>query len=114
MSEEQAINSEQAFDMLPYVADIYEKTRFDEYRKNLQERYKGKKNVDGLDPAIDATKYILKNSGKVKHEFFSIVAIAENRKVTEVKEQSYIKTVQAIKKIFSDPELVGFFKEYTQ
>ncbi|WP_051189145.1 hypothetical protein [Halalkalibacillus halophilus] len=112
--QEQAINSEQVFDMLPYVADLYEKSGFDSYRKEIRKKYQGKKNVDSLDPAIDAVRFILKNSNKVKDEFFNIVAIAEERKVEEVKKQSYIKTMRSIKRIFSDPDLVDFFKEAMQ
>lgn len=113
--EDQGINSEQAFDMLPFVADIYDKINFDKYRKDLQKKYtemkKANKKVDAIDAATDATKYILKNSPKIKEEFFTIVAIAENRKKADVKKQSYIKTMKSIKKIFMDPDLVDFFKE---
>lgn len=113
MSEDKAkkISSEQVFDMLPYVVDIYEKVNFDKYRKDVTKKYKGKKDIDFLEPAIDGAKYILKNSAKVKEEFFAVVAIAENKKVEEIKEQSFFKTVGTIKGIFSDPELLSFFKE---
>ena len=113
MSEQelQAISSEQAFDMLPYVVDIYEKLSFDKHIKTIQNKYKGKKNVDPIYPAIDATKYILKNSGKVKDEFFAIVSIASHKPVDEVKKQSYIETIRSVKRIFSDPELMDFFKQ---
>ena len=66
------IDSEQLFDMLPYVSDIYDKIKFDQFRKELQKKYKGKKNVDSLDPAIEATKFILKNSGKSKKSSFKL------------------------------------------
>ncbi|WP_209121508.1 hypothetical protein [Alkalihalobacillus sp. BA299] len=116
--EVKSIDSEQVFDMLPYVADIYEKTGFDDYRKELKRKYKAKdvKDVDEfkLAAAIDAVKFILKNSVKVKDEFFNIVAIAEQKKLEEVKRQSFVKTIQSVKKIFSDPELVDFFKEAMQ
>jgi hypothetical protein len=115
VEEVKTINSEQVFDMLPYVADMYDKTKFDDYRKQLAQKYKGKKKEDvAISAAIDATKFILKNSGKVKNEFFNIVAIAEQKKLEEVKKQSFIKTIKSVKRIFSDPDLVDFFKEAMQ
>lgn len=112
MSEEKLnISSEQIFDMLPFVVDIYEKIDFDKHRKDLTKKYKGKKNIDYLEPAIDGAKIILKNSGKIKEEFFQVVAIAENKDPDEIKKQSFLKTLKTVKSIFSDPELVAFFKE---
>lgn len=113
--EGRAIDSEQMFDMLPFVVDIYDKINFDKYRKDLQKKYKEKKKenkkVDPLDAAIEATKFILKNSPKIKEEFFNIVAISDRKKVWEVKKQPFTKTLKSIKQIFSDPELMGFFKD---
>ncbi|MGJ9381809.1 hypothetical protein [Salipaludibacillus sp. CF4.18] len=108
--KDKPIDSEQAFDMLPYVAAIYDKVDFDGYRKNLV-----KKEIDTddyLSVAIDAAKHILKNSGKVKEEFFHIVSIAQKNKTpSEVRKQALSKTIGTIKKIFTDPELVDFFKQ---
>lgn len=106
-----SINSEQAFDMLPYVVDIYEKIDMDGYRKKILEENKGKEDVDTQQLGVSAIKYVLKNSAKVKEEFFIIVAIAEEKGIDEVKKQSFLKTVQSAKAIFSDPELVDFFKQ---
>src|SRR5690625_2798651 len=108
---ENSLSSEQAFDMLPYVADIYDKTGFDKYRKDIKKKYAGKKKIDYLDPVVDAGKFILKNSPKAKEEFFTIVAIAENRDVEDVKKQPFMQTLKSIKMIFSDKELVDFFKQ---
>lgn len=109
------INSEQAFELLPYAVDIYEKIDFDSYRKKVQADYKklnkqGKK-VDPTDAGIDAFKHILRNSTKVKEEFFEIVAIIDGKDVEEIRKQSFIKTVGTIKELFSDKELVSFFKQ---
>ncbi|TCT23394.1 hypothetical protein EDD68_107108 [Melghiribacillus thermohalophilus] len=104
------MNTEQAFDLLPHVVDIYDKLDLDQYRKDVQKKYKGKK-VDQTQVGIDAFKYVLKNSHKVKEEFFQIVAIVEDRPVEEVKRQSFLKTVNSIKKVFTDPELMDFFKQ---
>lgn len=117
-SQIESISSEQAFDMLPYVVDIYDKIDLNKFRKDITKQYQKQKAIDKkpinpIDVAIDTTKYILKNSPKLKKEFFEIVAIAEKRPVKEVKEQSFLKTISAIKRIFSDPELVDFFRQVT-
>jgi hypothetical protein len=113
MGDNKTINSEQAFDMLPYVVDIYDKLDIDGYRKQLTEKYRGKK-VDQKELGIQSFKYIFKNSQKVKKEFFNIVAIAEKRDLEAVKKESIVKTILTIKAIFSDPELVDFFKQAMQ
>ncbi|WP_416149506.1 hypothetical protein ACM26V_00455 [Salipaludibacillus sp. HK11] len=107
--KEKPIDSEQAFDMLPYVAAIYDKVDFDTYRKDLAKKKINKD--DYLWAAIDGAKYILRNSGKVKNEFFHIVSIAQKKTPNEVKKQPFFKTIVTIKTIFSDPELVAFFKQ---
>ncbi|MDQ0340272.1 hypothetical protein J2S00_003077 [Caldalkalibacillus uzonensis] len=107
------MNTEQVFDLLPVVVDIYDKLNIDRYRKELQKKYQGKK-VDPTEVGIEVFKYILKHSGKVKEEFFQIVSIVENRPVEEVKKQSFLKTMNTIKEIFSDPELMDFFKQAGQ
>lgn len=107
------ITSEQAFDMLPMVVDIYDKLDFDTYRKELKEKYEGKK-ADQLTVGIEAFKYVFKNSGKVKEEVFSIVAIAEGKPIDEIKKQSFTKTILTFKAIFSDKDAVDFFKQAMQ
>lgn len=104
------ITSEQAFDLLPYVVDIYDKLNMDAYRKELQKKYKDKK-VDEMEVGIEVVKYVIKNAGKIKDEFFAIVSIIENRSVEDVKRQPFIQTILAIQKIFMDPDLMGFFKQ---
>lgn len=107
------ISSEQAFDMLPSVVDIYEKLNLDEYRKELAENNKG--NVkDKMAIGIQVFKYIFKNSGKVKQEVFEIVAIFDGKTVEEIKKQSFIKTILVFKEILSDQESMDFFKKAVQ
>ena len=108
------INSEQAFDMLPHVVDIYEKLDMDAYRRKMILKYKDKKNVDANKVGLEVTFYIVKNSGKVKEEFFSVVAIAERKTVDEVKAQSLAKTISTFKNVFTDKELMDFFSEAMQ
>ncbi|MGO4887066.1 hypothetical protein ACJ2A9_04850 [Anaerobacillus sp. MEB173] len=108
------VNTEQAFDMLPYAVELYEKLDIEAYRKKLATKYKNKKNVDVTKVGIEVIMYIVKNSMKVKEEFFQIVAIAENKSIDEVKAQSPIKTAMTFKEIFSDEELMAFFKAAMQ
>ena len=103
------ITSEQAYDMLPYAVDVYEKLDLDAYRKELTKENKDKK-VSNLDVGIQGLKYILKNSGKIKDEVFQIVAIADGKTLEEVKAQSIVSTLATFKAIFSDKDLVDFFK----
>lgn len=106
------ITTEQAFDMLPTVVILYDKLDIDGYRNRLIEENKGKKKKD-LDIKIlgtDIIKYILKNSYKVKEEVFEVVAIFEGKEVKEIKAQSFIKTINTVKEIFSDKDAMELFK----
>jgi len=104
-------NTEKAFDMLPSVVTLYDKLDLDAYRKKIAAKTKGKDENDKEALGIDLFKYILKNSTKVKEEVFEIVSIFEDKTVEEVKAQSFIKTVNTIKSIFSDKETMSFFKQ---
>lgn len=108
------INSEQAFDMLPYAVEIYEKLDIESYRRKSITKHKGKKDIDTEKVGLDVLLYIVKNSGKVKEEFFNVVAIADKKAVEEVKQQSLAKTVATFKAIFTDKELMDFFKTAMQ
>lgn len=107
------INSEKAFDMLPHVVDIYDKLDLDGYRKKVTKENEGKK-VEAMDVGIDLFKFVIKNSGKVKIEFFNIIAIVDEKTVEEVKSQSLAKTLSDIKRVFAEKELVDFFKSAMQ
>lgn len=107
------ITSEQAFDMLPHVTDIYDKLDLDSYKKELNESLKGKK-VDNIEVGITVFKYVLKNSNKVKDEFFNIVAIAEEKPLDEVKKQPLLTTISTFRSIFSNKETMDFFKQAMQ
>ena len=102
------INSEQAFDMLPYAVDIFEKLDIQSFIN--RNKLKDAKPEDVKQKGIELVKYIVKNSNKVKDEFFSIVAIADGKNVEEVKKQPFTKTIQTFIEIFSDQELINFFK----
>jgi hypothetical protein len=108
------INSEQAFDLLPHIVDIYEKLDMDAYRRKMVLKYKDKENVDTDKVGLEVILYIVRNSQKVKDEFFSVVAIAEQKTVEEVKAQSLAKTISTFKDVFTDKELMDFFKTAMQ
>lgn len=108
------MNSEKAFDMLPYAVDIFDKLKIDEYVKENSKSATGKtaEEIENIkkETGLGLIKYILKNSAKVKEEFFSIVAIFEGITEEEAKKQGLAKTIKSIKSIFSDNELMDFFK----
>jgi hypothetical protein len=108
------INSEQAFDMLPYIVDIYEKLDIESYRRKSIAKNKKKNDVDLQKVGLDVLMFIVKNSSKVKEEFFTVVAIADGKTVEEVKGQSLVKTISTFKGIFTDQELMSFFKTAMQ
>ena len=104
------ITTEKAFDMLPSVVDLYDKLDVDNYRKKIAEENKGK-DLDQMTMGINLFKFILKNSNKVKSEVFEIVAVFEEKSVEEIKAQSFMKTMNAVKEIFADKETLSFFKD---
>lgn len=105
------ISTEKAFDMLPYVADIYEKVDIKSYIKEKKKTIKGKQTEeDIMGFGLDMFSYVIKQSPKVKKEFFEVVAIIEDKKVEEVKKQSFGKTINTIKSLYEDEETMDFFK----
>lgn len=107
-------NTEKAFDMLPSVVVLYDKLDIDGYRKKIVEENKGKQDVNTELLGIDLFKHVLKNSAKVKQEVFEIVAVFEDKTVEEIKEQSFVKTINAVKAIFTDTETTDFLKQAMQ
>lgn len=103
-------NTEKAFDMLPTVTVLYDKLDIDGYRKKIFEENKNNKNINNEVLGIDLFKYILKNSKKIKEEVFEIVAIFEDKTVDEVKAQSFGKTINTVKEIFTDKDTAELFK----
>lgn len=116
------ISSEKAFDMLPHVSDIYEKIDMGKYIANkkfevVKNKAKNKEEVDEvkiMGYGLDMFSYIMKNSPKVKDEFFNIVAIIEDKELEEVKAQPLGSTLKTIKLLFEDAETMIFFKQAMQ
>ena len=103
------VSTEKVFDMLPVVVEIYDKLDVDAYRKDLEKENEGKR-LNKNDLGINIFKHVLKNSLKVKKECFEIVAIFEEKTIEEVKAQSFGKTINVIKEVFTDKETLDFFK----
>ena len=107
------INSEQLFDMLPTVVEIYDKLDLDTYLKKIGKENKVKKLNDKA-VGIELFKYVLKNSGKIKEDMFEIVAVFQEITIEEAKTQSFGKTIKTIKEVFTDEEATVFFKQAIQ
>ena len=107
------INTDKAFDMLPFVVDMYDKLEIDQYRKALQEKHKGKE-ADKLTVGIEVVKYLIKNINKAKPEVYGIVSVMQDKSIEEIKSQPFTKTFMDIKDVFTDKELVDFFKQAMQ
>ena len=105
------LNTEKVFDMLPVVVELYDKLDIAGYQKRIADQNKGKKNVNSEAIGVDLLIYILKNSAKIKEEIFEVVAIVEEKPVEEIKAQSFITTINAVKEIFQDEEAVSFLTQ---
>lgn len=112
------ISSEKAFDMLPYVADIYENLDIKDYiKKNtINASGKSKDELKALqsEVGVKMIMHIVKNSSKVKNEVFNIVAVFSDITLEEAKQQDFLKTIQVFKGIFSNKDLTNFFKQAMQ
>lgn len=105
------LSTEKAFEILPYISDIYEKIDVAEFIKEYKIK-KGKNTEQNqVIAGLDLFSFIFKQSNKVKNEIYNIVAIIEDKKAEEVKEQPFTKTLSTIKQLFTDKEIVGFFKQ---
>lgn len=110
------ITTEQVFDMLPAVTEIFEKLEIKEYfiktgKENKDKKVKKDELVLKNEFAINLGIHILKNSQCVKEEVFEIAAIVDGISVEETKKQSPMKTVKAFKAVFQDKEVVELFKQ---
>jgi len=113
------ISTEKAFDMLPYAVDIFEKLDIQNYGIKKAQEYKKKypdKNRTEIqrELGIELIKYVLKNSQKVKEEFFNIVALAADIDIETAKKRPFTESIQTFKEIFMDGELMDFFNSAMQ
>lgn len=98
------ISTEQAFDILPYVAEIYEKINIDKFRDKHIKKGMTQKQA-GIKLFI-----LCKESKKIKKEVFEIDSILEGISIEEAKKNELIKTLNNLKEIFTDKDLLDFFK----
>lgn len=115
MDKVKNITSEQVFDILPFVMDIFDKLDVQKVGLSMAKKNKTKDiSIKQKEVGMDLIKYVLKNSNKVKDEFFAIVAIMENITVDEAKDQGIIQTLTTIKGLMGDKDLMGFFSQSMQ
>lgn len=100
-----AISSEKVFDLLPSVCEIYEKLDIEKFARGL------KKGISQKEAGVKVVLYVLKNSGKIKEEIFSIVAILQNITIEEAKSLGIMQNIVVLKDLFTDEETMGFFKQ---
>ena len=114
-----SISTEKAFDLLPFVVDIFEKLDIQERGKKILEDTQ-KANPNRLaeelqkEVGIAIMKYIAKNLPKVKDEFFQLVAIASDVDVKTAKARPLAESIQTLKDVFLDAELMDFFRAAVQ
>lgn len=104
------INTEQTFDMLPHVVSIYEKLDVEEFIEETRKKNKGK-DINIEKAGMSFIVYLGKNFDKAKDDVFNILSIAERKDVEEVKTQALSETLNSLKAIFLDKDLMDFFKE---
>ena len=98
------ITSEKVFDLLPYVCDMYDKLGIEKFAKGL------KKGTTQKEAGTKVVLHVLKNSGKIKEEIFNIVALLQGITVEEAKALGVIKSINILKELFADDEVMDFFK----
>lgn len=108
------LSTEKAFDILPAISDIYEKIDIADFVKDYRAKQSDDTEQNKVIAGLDLFSFIFKQSSKVKEEFFTIVAIVEDKKIEEVKEQPFIHTIKTIKELFTDEEMNDFFRQAMQ
>jgi hypothetical protein len=105
------ISSEVVFDLLPFMIDIFDKLDVEKEGKRLVKISKTKDiDVQKKEIGVNIIKYILKNSPKVKDEFFEVVSIVEGITIEEAKAQGIGKTIKTIQEVMGDEEIMVFFR----
>lgn len=99
------LTSEQAFDLLPIVADAYDKSDLDQWRKSYDFENKSQEEV-----GVDLFKFLMKKASSIKDEIFSIVSVLDGKTADEIKAQSIVETMKSLKEFAQDPEISSFFK----
>ena len=107
------ITTEKAFDLLPYVADIFDQL---DLEKVLDEKRAEAKKQKGTAEerqkalGLSMIMHIIKNTDKCKKSFFPMISILCDCTEEEAKQKPISETIAALKSLFADEELMGFFK----
>lgn len=97
------MNTEQAFELLPLVSTIIEKTELVDYASSF--------NGVGQKEGIKILNHVVSNIAVCKAEVFELISRTTGKTVKEVSEQSAVQTFNELKKLFLDTELMDFFKQ---
>jgi hypothetical protein len=114
------LNADKMFDMLPAIGSIYTKLDLTKCIVDLSEKYNEKGGGDKEDFVINSggfneiINHVAANLGKVKPEFFEIVAIAAGISVDEAKNKGFGFSLKVFMSIFKDKDLTDFFKQAIQ
>ncbi len=110
------LTTEQLFDALPYVADIFEQLELDKEINRMRDKAQssGDMTEQQRQAGMSLFMHVFKNSHKCKDSFFPLVAILLDCSVEEAKKKPPAETYHALKVIFTDEEVMGFFTNAVQ
>ncbi len=111
------LTTEKAFDCLPYVADIFEKLNLQNELDKMREevmKTKGKKEERQRKMGMAFIMHIVRNSPQCKESFFPLMSVIMDCTVEEAKLKPVGETVGALKQLFADEDLMGFFNSAVQ
>ena len=108
------VTTEKAIDILPHAAEIFEKLdiqkflvdQYEKQRENKEATIQEKQQNIGYSMVL----HVVKNSGAVKEDFFKILSILGDCSVKEAKKKPVTENIKLLSEVFTDPELLGFFK----
>jgi tRNA nucleotidyltransferase/poly(A) polymerase len=108
------MNTDKAFDMLPYVVDIYEKLNIKAFIKANTKKVTGASKVEieqmQKEAGENMIKFVVKNLPKIKREVYQILSIHTGQSIDEIKAQPPTNTIKSIFEMLGDKELTDFFK----
>lgn len=113
------LTTEKAFDMLPYAVAILEKLDLQTEGRRLAEKQRAAnpdQSVGVLQRDVGAALilHVVRNSGKVKDEFFALLGVATGTDAKTAKTRPLTESLQVLQEVFLDTELMGFFTAAVQ
>jgi hypothetical protein len=99
------LTTEKILDILPSVVDIMEKLKLKKFSNN-----KALQKMNEQQVGYELFKLVAKNTPKIKTELFTIISIVEEKTVEEVAKSSPAETLNTIKELMGDKEVMAFFK----